>query len=440
MAIIFPNNKQEIDKLRANFKNQLSTINPYKEGTFLDAIIKSLALNFSLTYEYFKNNIFNNILPFNPKGEWAEYWADIWGLDRIQALKSSGYINFTGEKDINIPIGTNVIDNDDNLYTTLEDATIAQQFINITSLTQIGGVATAVTSSDHNLSTGMVVTIAYVNEYEYIGIKTITVTKSDEFTYNVISTATTPATIQPTYASIQLYLNVSRIAAESVEVGIDKNLVAFTKLTLFPTILDVAENAYVDGGGFSGGRDLETDDELNLRTNQIWGKPIPAFSEGYINNIIQNEFGASRVWTQPVTPSVGHFTTYFIYTYNDNKFLPTSNDLVESKDLLISKKPAILPSVNIHVAAPTPIDVDYTFTSLTPNTPEMQKAITDNLKKFHYDYVNVGENITRKAYEVAIQNTLDVNGQSITEFTLSLPSGDITINDDEIGKLGTITF
>lgn len=440
MALIFPNNKQETDKLRANFKNQLSTSNPYKEGTFLDALIKALALNFGLVYEFFKNNIFNNILPFNPQGEWAIYWASLWGLTKIQATKSTGYVNFTGENGTNIPINTEIVDENNNIYITTQDMTITQQFLNIVSLTQIGGIATARTASDHNLSTGMTVTIAYVTEYEYIGIKTITVTASNEFTYSIVATASTPATVLSGHSDMQLYLNFAHIPCESVDVGSQMNQSSFAKLTLFPSMVNVSENAYVDSAGLVGARDLETDDELNIRTNTIWGKPLPAFSKGYINNIIQNEFGASRVWTEPITPSVGHFTTYFIYTYNDNKFLPTSNDLGNAKALLVSKKPATLPEANIHVSSPIPINVDYTFSSLTPNTPEMREAITNNLKKFHYDYVNVGETITERAFETTIQNTIDVNGNNITEFTLTLPTGDVTINDGEIGRLGVITF
>jgi len=49
--------------------------------------------------------------------------------------------------------------------------------------------------------------------------------------------------------------------------------------------------------------------------------------------------------------------------------------------------------------------------------------------------------VVETAYQTAIQNTVDTtNGQSLVSFTLSVPSGNISITTGEIATLGTVTF
>ena len=67
--------------------------------------------------------------------------------------------------------------------------------INVTQIIRTGSVATATTSSPHNYSTGDVVTISGATPSGYNGTFVVTVySNPNEFTYNVSSTLTTPAT------------------------------------------------------------------------------------------------------------------------------------------------------------------------------------------------------------------------------------------------------
>ncbi len=93
------------------------------------------------------------------------------------------------------------------------------------------------------------------------------------------------------------------------------------------------------------------------------------------------------------------------------------------------------------VNAPTAVNVDFTFTALSPNTTSMQNSINTSLEQFFREDVNVGENITEDSYRSAIQSTVDSEtGEKVESFTLSTPSGDISISSGQLGILGTVTF
>lgn len=79
----------------------------------------------------------------------------------------------------------------------------------ITSITRSSSTATVTTTADHNLATGEVVLIENANftaaEEPYCGPHTITVTDTDEFTFTVSGTPTTPAT--DTYRFSEVIIN-----------------------------------------------------------------------------------------------------------------------------------------------------------------------------------------------------------------------------------------
>lgn len=71
---------------------------------------------------------------------------------------------------------------------------IKRQPVGITSITQVGGLATATVSGGHLLITGDNVRIYGANQADYVGNFTVTVTSSTTFTFSVSASAVTPAT------------------------------------------------------------------------------------------------------------------------------------------------------------------------------------------------------------------------------------------------------
>ena len=105
------------------------------------------------------------------------------------------------------------------------------------------------------------------------------------------------------------------------------------------------------------------------------------------------------------------------------------------------KLPGNSSTADLFVFAPTTMPVDFTFTSLSPDTPTMRTAVTNQLIALFQDGVTFEQDVLEASYLGKIQNTQDLaTGQFITSFALSAPSGNVSISDGEIAILGTVTF
>lgn len=137
---------------------------------------------------------------------------------------------------------------------------------------------------------------------------------------------------------------------------------------------------------------------------------------------------------------LGQVITYFMRD-NDIDPIPSASEVLVVKSALDEILPANTQSIDNIVSAPTGVIVDYTFTSLVPNTSTMRTAIEANIQQFHDEQTTVGVDVTEDAYRAAIQNTVDPDtGVSVQSFALSAPSGSITIDTGEIAVKGTVAF
>lgn len=213
--------------------------------------------------------------------------------------------------------------------------------LSVTSINRAANIATVITSTDHNLSDCMTVTISGATETEYNGIFRIIVINSTTFAYVVSGTPSTPA------------------------------------------------------------------------TGTILADPT-------------------------VTP--GQVIIFFTRD-NDLNIIPSAAEVITTKDKILTIKPANTADNDVVVSAPVANTVDFTFTALTPNTSTMQTEITANLAALFKDGTTVGEDLKAFLYESTIFQTVDSEtGDIVTDFTLSAPSGDVTIASDEIPILGTIIY
>lgn len=153
----------------------------------------------------------------------------------------------------------------------------------------------------------------------------------------------------------------------------------------------------------------------------------------------------------PSTPATGTITAdpvvalgqviIFFTRDNDDSIIPSASEVTTTKNKILEIKPANTADDDVIVNAPTASTINFTFTSLTPNTSTMQTEITANLTAFFEEGTIVGEDLKAFSYESVIFNTVDSEtGDILTDFTLSAPSGDVTIASDEIPVLGSITY
>ena len=126
---------------------------------------------------------------------------------------------------------------------------------------------------------------------------------------------------------------------------------------------------------------------------------------------------------------------------NDASNIPSASEVATVKDKLQEIRPANTSDNSMLVNAPAAVPVDFTFTILDPNTLSMQDAINANLRQFFEESTVVGLNIDEDAYRSAIKNTVDTTtGDTVDNFEVSTPVGDVTIESGELGTLGIISI
>jgi hypothetical protein len=92
------------------------------------------------------------------------------------------------------------------------------------------------------------------------------------------------------------------------------------------------------------------------------------------------------------------------------------------------------------VLSPQPVYIDFTFSSLTPNTTEMRQAITNRLTDYFKSVeVSLGKDISEATYKNVIFSTVDSQGKT-PAFTLSQPVGNIDVSSNQLPILRNITF
>lgn len=142
------------------------------------------------------------------------------------------------------------------------------------------------------------------------------------------------------------------------------------------------------------------------------------------------------------TVPAGRLVIYFTRD-QDISIIPTGAQAQDVKDAIIDPEtgiiPANTPDAFLVVKAPIGVSADFTFSSLSPNTADMQSAITEALTDYFRNNTVVGQDVIVNEYENIIFSVLDSKGNT-PQFVLSAPSGDIVVGEGEIATLGTITY
>lgn len=424
--------KEIVEKLQTDIKTELPFSNPFIRNEFLYALAVGLGGRFFDVYRQLEV-VLEQVFIETATTESLEKLGVPYGITRLPATKSTGYITISGLSGSLIPAGTKLKSPNGEQYETLSDVTISNNVLSVSSLTSTGGVATASFATDHNLASGIEGTISGANETDYNITTDIQATATDVFTYTIGSSPSSPAT-----GTILFTSTTASIEVESINYGNDTNLDSGTELTLLTSISGVDNSGFVQYDGISGGSDIETDDDLRERLNFRVQNPVAHFNVISIENEARKISFVDRVWVQPITPDVGQVTIYFI---NKDGTLPTATEIAIVKNQILTINPVNTSESDVIVSAPSLLSVNFTFTSLTPNTASMQDAIKNNLTNYFATQAELGEDITQNEYIAVIQNSRDItSGLKVSDFTLSTPTGDITVASNELPVLGNVSF
>ena len=161
-----------------------------------------------------------------------------------------------------------------------------------------------------------------------------------------------------------------------------------------------------------------------------------AFSAGTTSQVVNNTQATITGSDVPL----GTVKVYFMRD-NDTNAIPDGSEVTALNNLLLTILPANTSANDLVVSAPAPVSVDVSISSLLPNTQTLRDSINESLRLMMIDRTNVGIDLSREIIISTIANTLDnETGVYPTDFSLTLPSADVTINAGEIPILGTVTF
>lgn len=413
----------------------------------VDANIRNSAirgLSSSMSAGFDENNdlikeLLKQLFPQTATDEYLENWASFFGITRKIAVQASGYVIFEGTATTSIPAATAIQSADGTEYETQATATISTSIIGLASLTRSGTTATATTNSAHNLATGATITISGAAQSPYNITAIISVISETSFTFQVANSPATPAT-----GTILATFTTAKVQVLAVEFGANGNSSGGSELTLISPIAGVETSCYIDYNGFTQGLDLEDDDSLRTRLLERTSNFSAPFTASGLPVFIKEKIsGITRVFVQTATPVAGKVTIYFTRDADANN-IPTSAQALEVKNAIINAdsgiKPANTPDSYVIVSPPTAVPINFTFSSLSPNTAAMREAISTTLYDyFRSDSVVVGGDLVANEYNSLIYSVIDADGNSPT-FALILPSGTISISDSELATLGNIIF
>ena len=413
-------------------------IDPNIRNSFALGLVKSMSAGFDENNDNIKE-VLKQLFPQTATDEYLELWASWFGITRKDPVKAEGYAIFTGTASTTIPNATTIQKADGTQYETQASATISAQTIGITTLTRSGSTATATTTANHNLATGVSVVIAGASQTEYNITATINVISNTQFTYTISGTPASPAT-----GTITASFTSAFVAIKAIDYGVNGNSAGGSQLTLISPIINVNDSCYLSYYGLTLGLDAETDDELRSRLNERCANFTAPFTASGLPVFIKERIaGITRVWVQTATPSAGYVTIYFTRD-NDTNIIPTSSQVNAVKNAIIDVdngiKPANTPDNYVIVSSPTAVPIAITFATLSPNTVAMKTAITTTLTDyFKSPSINVGGDITLNEINALIYGVIDEDGNSPI-FTLSAPSSTTVISDSQLAILGTITY
>lgn len=449
MSLKYPTFDNLAAQIRAEFRRQLPDVDPTVFGSWARALSDGNGV-LAQSISFLVRDLEQQLFPQTATGDFLDLWGGYESLTRTPESPASGYVSITGTSGTVIPALTAFTGSNGIAYQSIAIATITAVNQSIDTLTRSGTTATATLLAEHQLANGVEVTISGAAAAEYNGTFSVTVISSLEFQYTVTGTPATPDTGSPVYD-----VDIGSALVESTTSGTTTNLESGAQMAFDVAISGADDPGIVQFDGITGGSAEETDDDFRERILLSRSIIEGVFTADQVKLAALSIAGNTRAFVKRPTMSVcaggtGSATdpvpgqvSVFILRDNDPSIIPSQTVLDATKQVVIEDGalPAHTAEIDVFVEAPTLAETDFDFTALSPDTPTMRSAVTAQLQAFFEDTVDFEDDVTEASYLGAIQATQDLQtGDFIVSFTLSTPSGTISVSSGEIAVLGTVTF
>lgn len=431
-----PDIDEIISRVKTYIKSELKQLNPTDQNSVIYSLVVAMANLSNDNNKQILTDILPNIFPQYCKTETAlENHAYLRNVSRRQASQSSGTAVIQGNTGLSVPAGTTFIANSIS-YRVKNTADIIDKTLSISEIAINGTLATVTTASSHNLASGISTTIAGAESEELNGTFIITVINETQFTYSISQSLVTTETTSGMTATVR----VATLTLNSVETGANTNLKNGDTLDISDNIEGISSTAQVTYGGISGGEDIESFDSWQSNIISKYRNPITQFNANNIEATLKAIEGITKVWVKPCTPAIGQVTVYFIMGA-DEDVIPSSTMIERATEAVTALRTVKDDPSDVFVYAPTPKKIDFTFSSITPDTNAMRQAIKNSLTQLFSDEIELGETLTALTYNNAIGNSYDTTtGKKITAYTLTSPTEDVTVESNELPTLGDVNF
>lgn len=444
MPLEIPTRSDQVSSLQAYSRSYLPELDPTvtRRRGYIGGMIRSLGSALHDWYVKLKRYADREPFPQTATGEFLfqGWWSDITKLKPLAATGATGKVVITGTDGSILPAAAQMQGNNLN-YTVNSSVGVVAQSLLIASLTRSGTTAIAETAGEHLLATGLSLTVSGAAQTEYNGTHAITVTAANEFTYEITGSPATPAT--GTILASGTWGNADITCTTK---GQETNIDAGSALSIASAPVGVNSTALVTFGTIGGGTDAEDTESYRARVLEALGTDFGMFSAAEIRIVAKEIPGVTRVWVVEATDTgsngvlPGQVKIYFMRDLDANPF-PSGIEVETVRTHIIDTcKPAHTVDEDVMVDSPTRLDVDFPFTSITPDTASMRVAIKAALSQFFAESVDLGSDILEDDYRCAIKGTFDSERrQTLTSFVLGI-SGDIAVANDELPFLGDVTF
>lgn len=452
MPVIIPDEQNQVRQAQSNVRAELPNLDPSTEkANFITGIVVGFAKavhHFMMALQNFANR---QVHPQTATGPvlFRGWWTQLTNLSRRPITAAEGHIVATGASNSIIPADATLSVNSVS-YRVLSSTTILNNTFRPSSLIFNNGQAIFETTSDHGLTTGLVVTIDGAIDPVFNGEYEITVTSGNEFTYTPSTSPTGVSGANVIASSVHGRAPV-RAETKGQISNIDGGTISFDDV-----IPGVNSTALIDFGGIAGGAELEEQEDFRDRLLDALASTLGAYTDSEIRDIVKGVPGVTRVFIRkaqinpaPGWPFEGQVKVLFLRD-NDANPIPSAQEVSKVKQTIVEKiLPANSAEEDLIVVAPTADPIDIIIGALSPDNASMRLAIIRQLQQYFDENISIGADLPKRRHKnlmlddlkCAVNGTVDLEtGQALDSFSITEPTADVVLDPDSLAMLGKVSF
>lgn len=232
-----------------------------------------------------------------------------------------------------------------------------------------------------------------------------------------------------TNADVTIAAGTATVAVTAVETGVAGNAVAGTVLTLTLPIGGVTATATT--GTLSGGSEAETDSALRARfIARIQAPPHGGAEHDYVAWALEVP-GVTRAWVYPLELGAGTVVLRFVRD-NDASLIPDAGEVATVQTYIEERRPV---TADVTVAAPIAEQLNFTFTSISPNTAAVKNAVIAELSDLIGRESKPGGTLPLTHIQAAISAA---SGED--NYTMAAPNASVVNAVGHMTIMGTVTW